>query len=154
MASDGMIVRIPGPQILAYVQQIVPQDTSGQYDPEKSLGKSFYLPQPASPELSKNPSGDGARPQHGMRAPDSETEKGQKTEDLLPMFDVRRTHMTPAPLTWYTKRPSPETEGDICQSTSPQGSRTSKRTECLPEALGLSVARNAGGAREERVLAD
>lgn len=43
-ASDGIIIRIPGPQILGYVQQLVPADESIPYDPAQSLGKEFYLP--------------------------------------------------------------------------------------------------------------
>ena len=54
LASDGMLVRIPGPQILGYIQQIVPKDNSTPYDPKDSLGKEFYLPPVLSPDLSKN----------------------------------------------------------------------------------------------------
>ena len=53
-ASDGMLVRIPGPQILGYIQQIVPKDNSTPYNPKQSLGKEFYLPPVLSPDLSKN----------------------------------------------------------------------------------------------------
>ena len=54
IASDGMIVRIPGPQILGYIQQIVPRDQSVAYDTLQSLGKEFYLPPPADPAHSVN----------------------------------------------------------------------------------------------------
>ena len=44
MAEDGMIVRIPGPQILGYVQQMVPYDYTSKYDKKYALNKAFHLP--------------------------------------------------------------------------------------------------------------
>ena len=41
MASDGMIVRIPGPQILGYIQQIVPEHESSQHDSDLSQAREF-----------------------------------------------------------------------------------------------------------------
>lgn len=43
-ANDGMVVRIPGPQILCYIQQIMPADASMAYMPTESLGQDFFLP--------------------------------------------------------------------------------------------------------------
>ncbi|KAI8942298.1 hypothetical protein NX059_000377 [Plenodomus lindquistii] len=51
MASDGMIIRVPGPQILAYIQQVVPNDASEAYNPAHALGTEFYLPPQASPKF-------------------------------------------------------------------------------------------------------
>ena len=65
LASDGMLVRIPGPQILGYIQQIVPKDNSTPYDPKQSLGKEFYLPPEPSPDLSRNQN-DPARKASGV----------------------------------------------------------------------------------------
>ena len=74
MASDGMLIRIPGPQILGYIQQVVPKDNSKPYDAKQSLGKEFYLPPVLSPDLSKNEkdrtsnaNGIGSGAAHGLR---------------------------------------------------------------------------------------
>lgn len=54
-ASDGMIVRIPGPQILGYVQQVMPVDSTTPYETKLSLGQDFYLPETTTPAMATNP---------------------------------------------------------------------------------------------------
>lgn len=55
IAKDGIIVRIPGPQILGYIQQLLPPDETIAYDNNFSLKPEIYLPahddkgEPASP---------------------------------------------------------------------------------------------------------
>lgn len=44
-ANNGMVIRIPGPQILGYIQQLMPDDLSSSYDPALSLANEFYLPE-------------------------------------------------------------------------------------------------------------
>lgn len=53
-ADTEMLIRIPGPQILGYIQQLVPQDRSTAFDPAKSLASEFYLPPPLNKDLAKN----------------------------------------------------------------------------------------------------
>ncbi|KAI1880301.1 hypothetical protein JX265_001922 [Neoarthrinium moseri] len=91
MASDGMIVRIPGPQILGYVQQIVPNDDSEAYDPQKSLGKEFYLPPQANPALSANKDDDQQSPAHASAPPGTDR---QPAQSLAINFDVKPTSMS------------------------------------------------------------
>jgi hypothetical protein len=61
MASDGMIVRIPGPQIIGYIQQMVPYDQTTKYDPKYALKKAFHLPR-IMPQGDDTPT-----PQHGIK---------------------------------------------------------------------------------------
>jgi hypothetical protein len=44
MASDGMVVRIPGPQIIAYIQQLLPHDGSHPFKSSESLRPDIFLP--------------------------------------------------------------------------------------------------------------
>ncbi|KAM0430041.1 hypothetical protein ACHAPT_006047 [Fusarium lateritium] len=44
LAADGMVVRIPGPQVLGYVQQIVARDESTPYEASQSIAQGFHLP--------------------------------------------------------------------------------------------------------------
>jgi len=39
--SDGLVLKIPGPQILGYIMQLAPRDQSRKYEPTKN---TFYLP--------------------------------------------------------------------------------------------------------------
>jgi hypothetical protein len=111
MASDGMIVRIPGPQIIGYIQQVLPRDESIPYNPELSLGKEFYLPPTPSPDLGlngDNKSGAGASgAAHGSKPP-----KNSNPYSAF-KFDIARTSMngtkdpTPEPLRSSTTAPPP-----------------------------------------------
>lgn len=55
MASDGMIVRIPGPQVIGYIQQMLPWDGTHQFNKEESLRPDIFLPG----DETKPPSGGG-----------------------------------------------------------------------------------------------
>jgi hypothetical protein len=44
IAKDGIVVRIPGPQILGYIQQLLPPDETIAYDTNFSLKPEIYLP--------------------------------------------------------------------------------------------------------------
>lgn len=84
MASDGMIIRIPGPQILGYVQQVMPKDETKSYDPALSLGTEFYLPPQASPTLGQNEEdpkgvrGNSAGAAHGIKLSGRDEDGGPK----------------------------------------------------------------------------
>lgn len=93
-ANDGMIVKIPGPQVLGYIQQMVPSDASIKFDPTKSLANEFYLPPPATPELARNTdksAGGDVAGGHGGAL------KSSHPQDPAPEFSfkVGRTTMTP-----------------------------------------------------------
>jgi hypothetical protein len=98
LASDGMIVRIPGPQILGYVQQILPRDMSTKYDATNSLGKEFYLPPPVSIEKAQNKDNkkvrkDGAA--HGIQPPGTtEEEDDQPNQPPIVWAGIRETTMS------------------------------------------------------------
>jgi hypothetical protein len=75
MASDGMIVRIPGPQVIGYVQQMLPYDGTHPFKMEEALRPDIFLP---GDEITITPSlGQG----HGQvaygQAPQVQTDKGQ-----------------------------------------------------------------------------
>lgn len=44
MASDGMIVRIPGPQVIGYVQQLLPFDGTHPFNKDEALRPDIFLP--------------------------------------------------------------------------------------------------------------
>lgn len=44
MASDGMIVRIPGPQIIGYIQQMLPWDGTHKFNKSEALRPDIFLP--------------------------------------------------------------------------------------------------------------
>jgi hypothetical protein len=44
MASNGMVVRIPGPQVIGYIQQMMPWDGTHQFDPNEALKPEIFLP--------------------------------------------------------------------------------------------------------------
>ena len=44
MASDGMIVRIPGPQVIGYIQQMLPYDGTHPFKMEEALRPDIFLP--------------------------------------------------------------------------------------------------------------
>jgi hypothetical protein len=45
MASDGMIVRIPGPQVIGYIQQMLPYDGTHPFKKEEALQPDIFLPE-------------------------------------------------------------------------------------------------------------
>lgn len=49
IAKDGLIVRIPGSQILGYIQQVMPRDETVPYSSEMALQTTVYLPNDSLP---------------------------------------------------------------------------------------------------------
>lgn len=44
MSSDGMIVRIPGPQVIGYIQQLLPWDGTHPFNKKEALRPDIFLP--------------------------------------------------------------------------------------------------------------
>lgn len=97
-ANDGMIVKIPGPQILGYIQQLAPQDKSTKFDVAKSLASEFYLPPELSTDLAKNTES-SSNPASGREVvPGRSTVPRSNSPSSVPagfQFEVGKTTMTP-----------------------------------------------------------
>lgn len=96
-AKDGMIVKIPGPQILGYIQQMMPSDKSTKFDASKSLASEFYLPPELTTDLAKNTEDSSGSRQNGAKA-DHFNALPERENGFMPsgfQFQVGRTTMTP-----------------------------------------------------------
>jgi hypothetical protein len=96
LASDGMIVRIPGPQIIGYIQQMLPWDYSHPFKSDESLKPDIFLP---GDEVTNTDRGDSV--------PNSTKEDGRTIAHGLNMgnhgkddqtFVIRSTKPTPGDL--------------------------------------------------------
>jgi hypothetical protein len=45
IAKDGMVVRIPGPQIIGYIQQMLPWDSTHEFKEDDTLKTDIFLPE-------------------------------------------------------------------------------------------------------------
>jgi hypothetical protein len=90
MASDGMIVRIPGPQVIGYVQQMLPYDGTHPFKMEEALRPDIFLPGDEitiSPAQGQADKGQGRVVARGMEANARPTATDRKK------FTVRSTKL-------------------------------------------------------------
>lgn len=66
--SDGYVVRIPGPQILGYIQQLTPEDNSVLWDAEQSILSNLNIPDKL-PHLVFDDGTKASSPARGVVAP-------------------------------------------------------------------------------------
>jgi hypothetical protein len=76
IAKDGMVVRIPGPQIIGYIQQMLPWDSTHEFKADDTLKTDIFLPEDDEIEA---PHRGGAQTSDVARALDSNGRPKDKT---------------------------------------------------------------------------
>jgi hypothetical protein len=76
LAKDGMVVRIPGPQIIGYIQQMLPWDSTHEFKQDDTLKTDIFLPEDDEIEA---PHRGGAQPSDVARALDPNGRPKDKT---------------------------------------------------------------------------
>jgi len=79
IARDGMVVRIPGPQIIGYIQQMLPWDSTQKFKEEETLKPEIFLPEDDEIKISHH--GDAKTPNVARALEPNDRPKGNSRFD-------------------------------------------------------------------------